>query len=125
MDNHQGVIPENGPLISEERNLLDWLISHGTPQAQNYAAQIEGLKVISRCSCGCPTIDFYPPIGPSEILADFYGVTSEEVEVGIILHARDGRISEMEIYSVAKQDQPFGLPKIDTLKTFWLPSNKK
>ncbi|HET6217114.1 MAG TPA: hypothetical protein VFE27_08865 [Acidobacteriaceae bacterium] len=125
MDNHQGVISENRSLTTEERNLLDWLMSHGTPQAQNYAAQIGELRVISRCSCGCPTIDFYPPTGPSEILADFYGATPEGVDVGVILHAREGRISEMGVYSVAKQDQAFGLPKIDTLKTFWLPSRKK
>ncbi len=91
MENHPGVIPQNRPLSPEEQRLLTWLISHGTPEAQNYAAQIEELRVISHCSCGCPTVDFYPPKGPSEILADFYGVTSEKVDVGVILHARDGK----------------------------------
>jgi hypothetical protein len=71
------------------------------------------------------TLDFYSPKGPSEILADFYGVTSENVEVGVILHARNGKISEMEVYSVAQQDQSFGLPKIETLKAVWLPSDRR
>jgi hypothetical protein len=125
MKNHSGIIPENRALSFEEQDLLRWLISHSTPEAQNYATQIEGLRVISRCSCGCPTVDFYPLQGPSKILANFYGVTPEKVEVGVILHARDGKISELEIYSVDLQDQPFGLPQIETLKTFWLPSKGK
>ena len=125
MPDHSGIVSENRNLTSEERHLLMWLISHGTPEAQDYIPQIEKLRVISRCSCGCPTVDFYPPKGPSEILADFYGVTAENVEVGVILHARDGRISELEVYSVAQQEKPFGLPKLETLKTFWLPSSKK
>jgi hypothetical protein len=44
-----------------------------------------------------------------------YGLTPENVEVGVILHARDGQLSEMEIYSIAQQERRFGLPKIDTL----------
>jgi hypothetical protein len=109
-------IPQNRPLSPEELSLVSWLIAHGTPEAQNYAPQIEGLRVTSGCSCGCPTIDFYSSKGASAIVADFYGVTAENVAVGVILHIRDGRISEMEIYPLAQHDRPFGLPKTDTLK---------
>jgi hypothetical protein len=125
MAGRTGIIPEDRPLTSAERELLTWLISNGTPEARNYIPQMEELRVISRCACGCPTVDFHPPVGPSQILADFYGVTSENVEVGVILHARDGRLSEMEVYSISQQDGLFGLPQINSLKKDWLPSNSK
>jgi hypothetical protein len=63
-----------------------------------------------------PDSDFYASQGASKILADFYGVTPENVEVGVILHVRDGRIAELEIYPLYEQETPFGLPLIDTLK---------
>jgi hypothetical protein len=120
--NHSGVVSENRPPTPDEKQLLIWLISNGKPEARDYMRQVEELRVISRCSCGCPTVDFTPPKGPSDLLADFYGITPENVEVGVILHARDGRLSEMEIYSVHQQEEPFGLPKIDTLKNYWVPA---
>jgi hypothetical protein len=52
--------------------------------------------------------------GPSEILADFDGTT--DVPVGVILHAREGQISELEIYAINDFEGTFGLPKIQSLK---------
>ena len=109
-------ISENRTLTTAEKELISWLISHGAPDAHDYVPQIEKLRVVRRCSCGCPTVDFYASQGASKILADFYGVTPENVEVGVILHARDERIAELEIYPLYGQEAPFGLPKIDTLK---------
>ena len=111
-------ISENRTFSVAESELIGWLISHGVPEAQDYVPQIENLRVVRRCSCGCPTVDFYASQGASKILADFYGVTPENVEVGVILHVRDGRIAELEIYPVYEQEAPFGLPLIDTLKAF-------
>jgi hypothetical protein len=110
-------ISENRAVTAAERELISWLISHGTPEAPDYIPQIEKLQVVRRCSCGCPTVDFYASKDASKILADFYGMTPEGVEVGVILHARDGRIAELEVYPLYEQEAPFGLPKIDTLKT--------
>jgi hypothetical protein len=116
MSGRSGSISENRILSLAEKELIKWLISHGTPEARDYVLQIEKLQVVRRCSCGCPTVDFYASQGASKILADFYGVTPENVEVGVILHARDGRIAELEIYPLYEQEAAFGLPKIDTLK---------
>jgi hypothetical protein len=124
---HSGIIPENRRLSAQERELLDWLMSNGTPEAANYVSQIDELRVIGRCKCGCPTVDFGlgdPPrgtTGGSQILADFYGITPEGIAVGVILHAREGQVSEMEIYSTAGYERPFGLPAISTLTAVWLP----
>jgi predicted dithiol-disulfide oxidoreductase (DUF899 family) len=53
---------------------------------------------------------------PSHILADFVGKTPEGIEVGVILHAREGAISELEVYAMPDVTGPFSLPSIESLK---------
>src|SRR3989442_4802048 len=73
---HQYRAPEERPLTMEERTLLEWLIAHGVPNASRYSSQIPRAKVVSRCTCGCPTIDLAVDgkqmFGPSEIIADVF-----------------------------------------------------
>jgi len=113
---------EHRPLTTEERTLLDWLIEKGSPEAQRYASQVSEIAVVGRCTCGCPSLDLAlsdrtdRTTGPSEILADFDGATDEGVPVGVILHAREGQISELEVYAVSDFTGRFGLPKIQSLK---------
>jgi len=121
-------IPENRQLNAEERTLIEWLIANGIPEANNYAPQLEGLHVVSHCSCGCPTVDLAvvnaqaSTTGPSLILADFLGVTPEGQQVGVMLHARQGKISELEVYPM---DTIVGssFPKIETLNPFNRPKD--
>jgi len=113
---------EHRPLSKEERTLLEWLIANGSPDAQPYASQIANISVVGRCTCGCPSIDLsvgqreQPKTGPSHILADFEGKTPEGIAVGLILHAREGEISELEIYAIPDVKGPFNLPSIESLK---------
>ncbi len=115
-------IPENRPLSSEERTLIEWLVTNGAPEAQSYALQLKNLHVVGRCSCGCPTVDLavgdaqQSTKGPSHIIADFLGLTPEGIEVGVILHAREGKISELEIYPKGHTAGQFRLPRIESLK---------
>jgi hypothetical protein len=114
--------PERRPLSKEERILLEWLIAKGVPEARQYASQIEDVIVVGRCTCGCPSIDLAVgdgecrKTGPSEILADFEGETPDGIEVGVILHARAGQISELEVYAIPDVKEPFDLPIIESLK---------
>ncbi len=52
------------------------------------------------------------------MLADFAGRMAEGTEVGVLLHAREGKISELEIYPWVDPEWSFQLPEIDTLKPF-------
>jgi hypothetical protein len=124
-------IPENRQLDAEERTLIDWLIANGIPEARAFTEQLTDLHVVGRCSCGCPTVDFaledsrQGTMGPSKILADFFGVTQEGIEVGVILHALQDKISELEVYSLGTTDttgRAFGLPKIESLKALEWPT---
>jgi hypothetical protein len=112
-------LADKRPLTTEERTLLDWLIAHGLPNAHGYATQLDLVTVASRCTCGCPTIDLAVDgdhtSGASEILADAEGRSPEGISVGVILHCREGRLSELEVYPIDEVQGPFALPSPSTL----------
>jgi hypothetical protein len=118
--------PERRPLTREERTLLEWLIDNGSSNAnaKEYSPQLANLSVVGTCTCGCPAVDLalegddQRKTAPSKILADFLGTTPEGIEVGVILHAREGEISELEVYSITDLKKPFGLPTKESLKQF-------
>jgi hypothetical protein len=114
--------PERRPLSKEERALLEWLINNGIPDAQKYASQLKDVIVFGGCTCGCPTIDLAVgqsenrKTGASHLLADFQGRTPEGIEVVVILHAREGKLSELEVYAIPNMKEPFNLPTIESLR---------
>jgi hypothetical protein len=116
--------PERRPLTEEEQKLLEWLLVNGSPEAKPYISQIANVNVVGKCTCGCPTIDLalgnreQRKTAPSIILADFTGKTPEGIEVGVIVHAREGEISELELYAIPDWKGPFNLPSIESLKQF-------
>ena len=116
-------LPDIRPLTPEECGLLGWLLNHGTPEAAQYLEQLPLVSVVSRCACGCPTIDLAvsgraaPLSSPTTILADAQGVSPEGVRVGVIVHGRQGLISELEIYSLAGHEAKFSLPRLRDLET--------
>jgi hypothetical protein len=112
-------LADERPLTTEERTLLEWLVAHGFPNAGKYAAQLPRVTVASRCACGCPTIDLVvdgsQTSGASELIADFEGRSPEGVSVGVILHCREGQLSELEVYPIDEIEGPFALPNPSTL----------
>ena len=81
-------------------------------------------EVVGECTCGCRTIDLalgdreQRKTGSSVLLADFVGSTPEGIEVGVIVHAREGEISELEVYAIAGNEARFNLPSVESLKPF-------
>lgn len=70
--------------------------------------------------CGCPTIDLAvdgqaSPFGGSTILADFEAHPPGGGLVGILLHARSGLLSELEVYSIDGVKSAFPLPRIEDI----------
>src|SRR6185437_16786785 len=51
--------PLNRSLTEEERDLVRWLVEHSFMEnAARLLPQVDRLTVVSKCNCGCPTIDF-------------------------------------------------------------------
>lgn len=118
----KGHIPVERKLSSRERTLLQWLLMHGSSDASKYMSQIDCLRIVSKCGCGCPTVDFAlqsgRKVGGSDIVAEAGGKSPEGISVGVILHVRDDELSELEVYSTEGLDVPFSLPTPDSLEAF-------
>lgn len=101
--------------------MLEWLIANGAHAASAYAAQLPEVRVVARCTCGCPTLDLAlgekksRTVGASTILADAVGRTPDGVPISVILHAREGEISELEVISL-DETEVFGLPAPEMLE---------
>lgn len=120
----KGHISVERNLSSGERTLLQWLLMHGSSDASKYMSQIDSLRVVSKCGCGCPTVDFAlqsgRKVGGSDIAAEAGGKSPEGISVGVILLVRDDELSELEVYSTEGWDVPFSLPTPDSLEAFLL-----
>jgi hypothetical protein len=115
------------PLTPEELALCEWLIEHGTSKAPEYAPQLSRATVVgTSCKCGCPSVDLAVDgrhtVGASEIICDAVGNSPEGVQVGVILHCREGQLSELEVYPFGDVQARFGLPKPDALTSIVEPS---
>ncbi len=103
----------------EERQLVEWLLRNAatTPDAASFLDQVTDLRVVGGCGCGCPSIDF--KIGGQDavasIIADASGTSPEGLPIGVMLWAKHGRISGLEVYPFDDADK-FGLPDLATLK---------
>jgi len=109
------------PLTNKERELLVWLLEHGPINATNFLPQLDIIEARSSCSCGCPSIEFSATVdspfidSPQGMRAYFLGRSGED-EVGLMLTAGSGVLSELEIYTFSEVDRPFDLPALNTLR---------
>jgi hypothetical protein len=118
----KGLQPENRPVTAKERSLIEWLLRHGNPGSEQFLQQVDSLVVVSKCSCGCPTVYFAQQDesmaeDAEHILADYLATVNGE-DVGVILFQRGGRLSSLEVYSQAGTDKPFGLPELETMYSY-------
>ena len=117
-------VEENRSLTEKERTLLrKRLLTNGTPESRDYAGQLPVITVASRCGCGCPTIDLAVDgraaslRSPTVILSEAGGVSPEGISFGIILHGREGLISELEFYPVDGEGA-FSIPDLEKIKFY-------
>jgi hypothetical protein len=123
--------PESRPLTAGERALLEWLLTRGAEitatdrgLASCFLKQISALRVVGRCGCGCPSIDLAlaaPELvvsAASATLADVEGYSPEGSAIGVILRAREGHLSELELYA-RDGKLPFTLPGMEQLQLYW------
>lgn len=112
-------IPDERPLSAEELRLARWMLEHGEPEARDFLPQLARTRVVSRCPCGCATIDlqvdgFPPPRGVERVLGDFYFEADGEVS-GAFIYACDGGLAGIEVYGLSG-DSPKVLPPPDVLR---------
>ena len=90
------------PLTVGEHDLIEALLGAVRSGVSRYIAQLDTLQVVGGCRCGCPSIDLELASAEANgmptpvILGD--AESPEGVQVGIILWARGGRLSGLEVH---------------------------
>jgi hypothetical protein len=107
--------PEARALTTQESQLLAWLLEHGKPSAQAHLGAIEGLRVVARCGCGCPSIDFVQVPGTLEILSDYKWQDVDGHLFGAFAFAKEGRLAGLEVWSIDGEAAPSVLPDTSAL----------
>ncbi len=121
MKNRSGSISEQRALGDKERELLQRLLKTGTEEAHSYLKQLPETMVAGRCACGCPTLELSvgkksASLGsPTTVLAEASGISPEGVRFAIILHAREGLLSELEVFPIDGNDK-FTLPDVERVR---------
>ena len=122
-DNMPGAtsIPEDRVLTVQECELVRWLLEHGNENAKSFLVHLESAKVISRCYCGCASINFavankVPTAASFQVLSDFQWESPEGHLFGVFVFARNDLLSGLEVWSIDGQSTPTSLPAIENLK---------
>jgi hypothetical protein len=117
-----GPVPEDRPPTAQEAALVRWLLEHGTPDAAAFLPQLAEARVVSRCPCGCASIDFavggvVPPAGAGmHILSDYVWQSAGGAQCGVFVFARGGRLAGMELWSVDGIETVSSLPAVEHLR---------
>lgn len=109
-------------LTTEEAILIGWLATSSQTSHEEYASQIEGLKVVGHCECGCGSIDLEVSdslrsnLSHRGIIADYIGWTEDRRLFGVMLWARHGLLELLEIV-IYDGAGPISTPRPEMLNT--------
>ena len=121
MEENLQPIFENRALTSDERLLVQWMLEHGELGAELFLPQIDQACIVSRCPCGCASVDFEvdglpQPNGGLHILSDYLLNRDEEL-AGVFIFERGGVLAGIEVYGLSG-DAPSTLPRPEDLSPF-------
>ena len=115
-------IPDDRPLSPEERTLVRWLLEHGRPEANRYLDHLGQARVVSRCSCGCASVNFAvaehetAPMAGMQVLADYQWRDPSGHLAGIFAFAREGVLAGLEVWSIDGEAAIDKLPPVEVLE---------
>jgi hypothetical protein len=122
-------LTENRSPSDKEIELVRWLLENGIQGAENYLSQIGKLRVVSKCRCGCPSVNFgfdgmaLDSKSGMEVLSDYcWGAGGKDLR-GIFVFARDKKLAGLEVWSIDGLITPSELPKISELRKLVQDSN--
>jgi hypothetical protein len=114
-------IPEDRPLTALEGVLVQWLLEHGNPDAASYLPQLAQARVVSRCPCGCASIDFaiggaVAPAGARMlVLSDYVWQADDGAHCGVFVFACGGQLAGLEVWTADGAGPVSTLPEVERL----------
>jgi hypothetical protein len=107
-----------------ERLLIAALLHHLPEDRRRFSAQLQLVKVVGGCRCGCPSVDLslvgrVEDLTGSEILVGGDASSPEGTPVAVMLWIRNRELVSLEVHAWDDTRQ-FGLPKPETLKNITL-----
>jgi hypothetical protein len=118
----QAPVLEERPLTGAEQVLVRWLLEHGRPDAADFLPQLGRARVVSRCPCGCASIDLAideaaPPAGAGmSVLSDYFWVADDGSHCGVFVFARGGLLAGLEVWSADGIGSVTELPAVERLR---------
>ena len=118
----RGLEPQDRGVTAQEASLVRWLVEHGEQGCDRLLDQIENLKVVSKCNCGCPTVYFALQNDGSSrkgerLVSDWIAEMDGEM-FGVMLFAVAAQISSLEVYCCSGRVTTFGLPEIGMIRGY-------
>lgn len=115
-------IPGDRELTLEKSTLIQWMLENGSDCRIEFVPQLAKARVVSRCSCGCASINFaidgkVAPAGNVHALDDFYYSQNENPCCAFVFE-RGGLLAGLEVYSLDGKCTPFDLPAASSLRWY-------
>jgi hypothetical protein len=112
------MVSDRRPLTDRERDVIGWLLDH-CGRGEEFRAQLDRITVCSKCTCGCPTVDFAYDGAPAprkgeRVISDHLAEMNGEL-FGVMLFALHDKLSTLEVYSQTGNVESFGLPAVEEL----------
>jgi hypothetical protein len=102
--NDRLTVIDDRPISAQEIAVVTWLLNNASVQGalQHLVSTVPSLHVVSRCDCGCASVDFERDGQGCQagILADAMGKTMTGLKCGLILWGHQDRITGLEIYEL-------------------------
>jgi hypothetical protein len=88
------------------------------PVSESLRTSVPNLEVISKCECGCDTVNFagWGQHLPPQIIADGVAETPAGQSIGVIVFGTADQITGLEVYSY--DNEPARLPTIESIRAY-------
>ena len=116
------VSPEDRPLSAKETAFVVWMLEHGDARAAAALPQVERARVISRCGCGCASVDISVdgvtplPRSRMQVVSDYCWFTERGNLCGAYVFLRAGMLAGIDVWSIDRVETPHELPDPEQLR---------
>lgn len=108
--------PVDRPLTGRERDVLEALLSVDFPGVERLRREVDTVRVVGVCGCGCPSVDFQRAVGVGMKIQVNAAVDGSDD--GLFLFTVAGRLGGIEYVGVSGEPDPAELPEPALLRVW-------